>query len=374
MPASPGFASRLFLSGSAAFLLIGTFTAANGVALPAFAARFALLDWEAGLFLTTWGLGSVLAVLAGTMGLRGATARLSLFLLLAGAALITPGLSWPVTLAGAFVAGAGFGIIVSHVNRVFLSRFGARGPSMVGLVNAIGGIGSVAGPALLVALGGSTTWFYALIGVVAALALLLQPAREDAFAGAARGLPPLGRREIGLLSLITGSTMLESALAGFAALALIAGGIPARSATLLVAGYFAAFVLGRLSLYWLARHIASHHLLLISALGTAAAAGLAAAGVTGPGYLLAGIFVGIAFPSAYVWQARLLGPDPRMASSMVLAGLTGGMIGPVVFGAALGLIGMHNLFALVALAALLLALAIGRAITRDAPPPLPAPI
>lgn len=372
MPETPGFASRLFLSGSVAFLLIGTFGAANGVALPAFAARFALADWEAGLFLTAWGLGSVLAVLAGTMGLRGVTARLASLMLLVGAAVIAAGLGWHLTLAGAFVAGAGFGIVASHVNRVFLAGFGPRGPAMVGLVNAIAGIGSVAGPALLVVVAGSTAWLYALIAAFAALGLVLQPAGEDAFAGAARGLPPLGRREMGLLSLITGSTVLESALAGFAALALIAGGASARAATLLVAGYFTAFVLGRLSLYWLTRHIAARHLLLVSALGTAACAGLAAAGAVGAGYVLAGVFVGIAFPSAYVWQARLLGPDPRMASSMVLAGLTGGTVGPVLFGAALGVIGMRNLFALVALAALLLALVISRAISHHAPPPLPA--
>ncbi|MBW7923013.1 MAG: hypothetical protein H3C51_13065 [Rubellimicrobium sp.] len=367
MPSTPGFESRLFLSGSLAFLLIGTFGAANGVALPAFAARFALADWQAGLFLAAWGLGSVLAVLAGTMGLRGVTARLAAFMLLSGAALIASGAGWAVVVAGGLVAGAGFGVTASHVNRASLTGFGPRGPSMVSLVNAIAGLGSVAGPALLVAVSGSTLLLYAVLAALALASLVLHAPGDDAFAGAARGLPPLRRREIGLLSLITGSTIIESALGGFAALALVALGHDPRGAALFVSAYFAAYVLGRLSLYWLTKHIAARHLLLVSAIGTAVAAGLAAAGLAGPGFVLAGVFVGIAFPAAYVWQAGLLGPDPRMASSMVLAGLTGGTIGPVLFGTVLVLAGMQSLFAVVALLAALLALVIGRAINQHAP-------
>lgn len=373
MPAVPGFASRLFLSGSAGFLLIGVFGAANGVALPQFTRRFALDDWSAGLFLTVWGTGAVLAVLAGTSGMRGLTARLSAALLLAGAGLIASGAGWPLTLLGAFVAGAGFGITASHVNRAFLGGFGTRGPAMVGLVNAVSAVGLIAGPLLLVAAGGSTGLLYGGLAAGAAACLLLHAPREDAFAGAARGLPPLGRRELGLLSLITGSTVIESALGGFAALALIAGGRTAGTATLLVSGYFLAYFLARLSLYWLAQRVEPRHLLLVSALGTALAAALAASGAAGPGFVLAGAFVGLAFPSAYVWQARLLGPDPRMASSMVLAGLAGGVLGPVLFGAVLGATGMRHLFALVALVAALLSLAILRMIARTAPPAAPAP-
>lgn len=373
MSSTPGFASRLFLSGSAGFLLIGVYGAAVGVVLPEFTRIFGLSDRAAGLFPAVWGLGSVLMVAAGTLGVRGLTARLSTLLLALGGVLIAAGPGWLPTLLGAFLAGAGFGITASHVNRAFLTGFGPRGPSMVGLVNAINAIGLVAAPLLLVAAGGSPHLLYAGLTLFALACMTLFPSREDGFAGASRGLPPLGRREVGLLALITGSTVIESGLAAFAALALIAMGRAADHAYLLVSAYFAAFFLGRLSLYWLTRHVAPERLLLVSAIGVACGAGLAMSGLAGPGYVLTGAFVGIAFPSAYIWQSRILGPDPRMASSMVLAGLTGGVIGPVLFAAVLGVTGVEHLFTLTAIVAALLSLAILRGLASNAPPAPAAP-
>lgn len=373
MSSNPGFASRLFVSGSAGFLLIGVYGAAVGVVLPEFTRVFGLSDGAVGLFPAVWGLGSVLIVAAGTMGVRGLTARLSALLLALGGVLIATGAGWLPTLLGAFLAGAGFGITASHVNRAFLTGFGPRGPSMVGLVNAINAIGLVAAPLLLVAAGGSPRLLYAALAMFAVACMALYPAREDGFAGALRGLPPLGRREIGLLALITGSTVIESGLAAFSALALIALGRAADHAYLLVSAYFAAFFLGRLSLYWLTRHVAPERLLLAAAIGAACGAALAMGGLAEAGYVLTGAFVGIAFPSAYIWQARLLGPDPRMASSMVLAGLTGGVIGPVLFAAVLGVAGVANLFLLTTIVAAVLSLAIIRSLSQNAPPAPAAP-
>lgn len=373
MSSNPGFASRLFVSGSAGFLLIGVYGAAVGVVLPEFTRVFGLSDRAVGLFPAVWGLGSVLIVAAGTMGVRGLTARLSALLLALGGVLIATGAGWLPTLLGAFLAGAGFGITASHVNRAFLTGFGPRGPSMVGLVNAINAIGLVAAPLLLVAAGGSPRLLYAALAMFAVACMALYPAREDGFAGALRGLPPLGRREIGLLSLITGSTVIESGLAAFSALALIALGRAADHAYLLVSAYFAAFFLGLLSLYWLTRHVAPERLLLAAAIGAACGAALAMGGLAEAGYVLTGAFVGIAFPSAYIWQARLLGPDPRMASSMVLAGLTGGVIGPVLFAAVLGVAGVANLFLLTTIVAAVLSLAIIRSLSQNAPPAPAAP-
>ncbi|MCC7321363.1 MAG: hypothetical protein IT542_10355 [Rubellimicrobium sp.] len=365
MPGPSPFVTRLFLSGSAGFLLIGVLGAANGAILPEFTRRFGLNDWSAGLFLTAGAVGAVAMVAAGIMGMRGLSARLSAGLMAAGAALVAASLAWPVTILGGLIAGAGFGITASHVNRAFLTGFGVRrGPAMVGLVNAISAAGLIVAPLILVAVGGSPAILYGGIALFALLCLALYPPHEDAFAGSARGLPPLGRRDLGLLGLITGTTVIENGLGGLGALAIIALGRPEAEALSLVSAYFTAYFLGRLALYWVASLVAPERLFLIAVLGAATGAALAAGGLVGTGYVMAGGFIGIAFPSAYVWQARLLGPDPRMAGAMVMAGLSGGVIGPALFGAVLGVTGFAHLFAMAAMLALVLAAAVLRAMRR----------
>ena len=57
-------------------------------------------------------------------------------------------LGWWTTLFGAVVLGAGYGFVGAVVNRRFLTDLGAKGPSMVGIVNAIYGLGAIVGPFL----------------------------------------------------------------------------------------------------------------------------------------------------------------------------------------------------------------------------------
>lgn len=348
MSATPGFASRLFVSGSLAFVLIGVLGAGYGVALPAFTRNFGLEPGAAGLILTTQAAGAVLAVAAMTLGVRGLSARLAAALMAAGAAVVAVGLSWPATLAGASVAGAGFGLIAAHVNRAFLEGFGDRGSGMVGLVNAISGVGLIAGPLAYVQVGGSTLLLFGGIAVFAALLIpLLSGGAWDTAAGPAVA-GTIRPRRLAILILNHLSVFLEAALAGFGVVALIALGWSEEAAARLASGYFASYLLGRLSLYWVARRVAPDWLFLIGTIGTSAAALAAAAGLHAVGFVASGAFVGIAFPSFYVWASRLLGPDPRMQSSIVLAGLSGGAIGPLAFGAVLASAGMGMLFAAVA--------------------------
>lgn len=368
MSALPGFTSRLFLSGSLAFVAIGVLGAAYGVSLPAFTRAFGLAPGQASLILPVQAAGAVAMVAAGTMGLRGLTARLSALLMVAGAGLIAAGIAWPLTLLGAFVAGSGFGITATYVNRAFLQGFGPRGAGMLGLVNAISAVGLIAGPLIYVGVGGSVRLLFGAISVLAAVTLLLYRPRDDSFAGAPRGLPDLGPRRLGFLAMLTACTMMETALGGLGAVALIASGWAEDRAALLVSGFFTAFLLARLSLYWLSRMVGPDRLFLIGVAGTALAAGLAAAGAQAPGYVLAGGFNGIAFPAFYVWGARVLGDDPRMGSSMVLAGLLGGVLGPFAFAALLRIIGLPLLFAAVAVTGAILSLAAARVILRPAPP------
>lgn len=370
MSDTPAFPTRLFASGSIAFVLLGTLAAAYGVALPAFARNFGLAPGVSSLILSAQSAGAVIVVAAGTMGLRGLDARLSAALMLAGGALVAAGITWPLTLLGAFVGGAGFGITAVYVNRAFLQGFGSRGQAMVGLVNAVSGIGLIGAPLFYVAVGGSVAALFGTISVLAAVTLVLYRPGEDSFAGAPRGLPDLGRGRLGIVALNFGSALMESSLGGLGAVALIASGWAENVAALLVSGFFATFLLSRLVIYWIAARVSAARLFLVGTVGTALASGLAASGLDAVGYILAGGFIGLVFPSFYVWGSQVLGPDPRMGSSILLAGMLGGALGPLMAGAILRVIGLPMLFALVAATGAFLSAVIAWIMFRPRPPAL----
>jgi hypothetical protein len=353
----PGFLSRLFLSGSFAFILIGIVGSIYGVALPAFTRLYGLDEGDAGLILTTNASGAVIAVLAATLGVPGLGARTATAFIAAGTAAIalTPG--WPLTLAASTVVGAGFGLIATEVNRTFLVGFGPRGPGMVGLVNGISGIGSIAGPLIFVATGSSIFAVYGALAVLAA-ALVFSFDRQPPSASHHRHGPVFRQWRTGILILNHVSVCLEAGLAGLGVTALIATGWTEAQAATLAAGFFAALLVSRVALYWLTKVLAPDALFLAGTVGTAACAVLAASGAEAVGFVLAGAFVGIAFPSFFVWGARLLGDDPRISPAILLSGLSGLAIGPFVIGSILHRTGPENLFLVIAIGAGLLALAI----------------
>jgi fucose permease len=139
-------ASRLFLSGTLAFFVAGGVPALYGVTLPVWSEAFGLAEGEGGLLLSAHGGGAFLAVLSGVYGLPGLGMRTGLAGLAVGAVLLALAPGWGLALAAAFVTGFGFGLITTSVNRSFLAGFGARGPGMVGLVNAFYGLGAILSP------------------------------------------------------------------------------------------------------------------------------------------------------------------------------------------------------------------------------------
>lgn len=356
MTDQPGFLSRLFITGSLAFVLIGVVGALYGVSLPTFTRLYGLDEGAAGLILTTNALGAVAAVLAATLGLPGLGARTAVALMAIGTAgiALTPG--WPLTLAASTVIGAGFGLIATEVNRTFLSGFGPRGPGMVGLVNGISGGGLIAGPLLFVATGGNITALYG--GLAIFSAGLVFSVSRTAPTGRANISGSFRTWRMGILALNHIATSLEAALAGLAVTALIASGWTEQAAATLAAGFFAAFLLARLSLYWVTRLVAADVLFLTGAIGTALSMALAALGFQAAGFIAAGAFIGLSFPAFFVWGARVLGDDPRMSAAMLLSGLTGLAVGPFVAGLILQRIGMESLFTLIAIGAGLLTLVI----------------
>ena len=355
-PAVPGFASRLFLSGTLAFFVAGMVPALHGVALPVWSGAFGLAQGEGGTLLAANGAGALLAVLSGVFGLPGLGLRTGLAVLAPGATVLALGGSWPLTLLGGFVAGFGFGLLTTSVNRSFLAGFGSRGPGMVGLVNAVYGLGAILSPLLFLLAGAAPRLAF---GTVAALALTaLALALRDA-APPARGLPDLRQRRLLVTLFIFGNGLIEGISVGFGASALTDAGLAAQTAARLTSGFFVAYLLARLALYWIAGRVAPARLFLLGTGGAGLAMGLAALGAPGPGYVLAGAFVGMIFPAFYVWAIGILGEDPRMTAMILTVALLGGALAPIALRPILAQTGEAAVFWIVAAVGLSLAALFG---------------
>lgn len=346
------FDRRLLASGMLAFAAVGSVPAIFGVGLPAWSARFDLAPGEGGTLLAAYGAGAFASVLAGLLGAR-LTFRPGLAVMGAGAALLGLAPAWGAALAAAFVLGLGFGIVVTVVNRRFLHDFGDRGPGMLGLVNAVTGLGAIAAPLLATAAGGPGP---VLLGLALLCLLTIPLGTPEPARTVAGGLPPLGDPRLLVLLFVAGSVAIEAAMTGFGVAALIAGGIGEAGAARLASGFFAAFLLVRVGLFWLAGSVPPAALFALGLGGTAACAALAPA-APGPAYVLAGAFVGITWPSFYVWASARLGGDPRLGAAVLLASQVGAVLGPLALRPILARTGDEGMFGAVAVTGAILLLA-----------------
>jgi hypothetical protein len=251
------------------------------------------------------------------------------------------------------VAGTGFGLISVAVNRAFVAGFGPRGPGMVGLVNAFFGLGAIGAPLLFLLVGGRPGPVMAAIAAVSVLALLLS--RRDP-APLTRGLPDLRQRRLLVTVFIFWNGLIEGAAMGFGASALIGMDLSAATAARLTSAFFLAYLLSRISLYWLADRVAPGQLFLLSLMGAAAAMALAALGLPALGFVVAGAFVGVIFPAYYVWAIGILGQDGRMTAAILTMALLGSTLGPIVLRPILAVTGEEGVFWIVSMVALALAI------------------
>jgi fucose permease len=327
--------SGLFWTGSAIFVLIGAAAALYGPALPAFARAFGISVAEAGLLVSAHNMGGLAGLLASAL-LGAVTARQSLLIIVAGAALVAAGFAWWLTLVGAVLLGVGYGLISAVLNRRFLTESGGDGPAMVGLLNAIFGIGAIGGPMLLLSVGGSPGLAF---GIVAVAMLALVP-----FAGGASEAPAaIAHRRLlrspGVLLLGAAAIGFEVSLIGLGPAALVGRGIAEADAARLASLFFAFFLASRVSLVWLAPRLRPLSLLAMAFAAGAVLAGAAAIAPPGLFFALAGASVGILFPTYFVAAAQALGTDARAAALTLAAGYVGAVLLPAAMS---GLIGLHG--------------------------------
>lgn len=355
MSAAPSFNARLFLSGALAFMTTGMLSSLFGVALPAYVHGFGLSEGQGTLLLSLYGLGAFLAVVAGIFVARLLTLRRGLAAIALGVGLLALQWHWGLMLLGGALAGIGLGALAVVVNRQFLANFGVRGPGMVGMVNAVFGLGAIISPLVFVWAGGLPALVFGGIGLLALLTLpLVQPDRN--LAAEVPGMPHLAQWPLLILVFNLFSAVIEVGLIGLGPTALIASGIDGFDAARLVSAFSVCFLLGRLSLYWLTRIVGSDLLFLTALAGTAGCMALSASLSPAAGFVLAGGFIGMFFPTFYVWAIGVL-QDTRMGSVILCAGLSAVTLCPVILGLILGIIGQRALFGIMAGLAAVLALA-----------------
>lgn len=320
----------LLVAGIGSFIAMGAGQSLFGPALPAFSRHFGLLGSEAGLLVSAQWVGAAIGVAVMFFRPEKVSARIALAVMAAGTALIAAHLVWALTVAGALVFGVGYGACTVIYNPRVLKAFGEHGPAMVGLLNAVFGIGAIAAPLVFVALGNDPVLGFALVSGLCALVWIgsgtvgaAEPVRASRGRFTLRpGILVFGAVAIGM----------EASLIGLGPTALIAAGLSETRAAELLSMFFVAFLLVRLGLIWLSGMMRPFTL-FTSALGLAGLSALGAMLIS-PGlfFVAMGVAAGLFFPAFYVCATVRMGDDPRVAPTIVASGLAGGISTPLLMG------------------------------------------
>ena len=337
----------LLFAGVATFIVMGAGQSLYGPALPAFSRAYGVTAAAAGVLISAHWVGCFLGV--GVMFLRGGTVtpRHALTLMAAGAAGIAAMPGWGLTLAAATVFGVGYGMSTAVFNPRVLRAFGARGPSMLSLLNATFGVGAIAAPLVFVALGSDPRWSFGLTAGLCALIWIGAGAVGRGAATAAADARPF-RPDWMILAFGMVAIGLEACLVGLGPSALIRAGVAEPRAAELLSGFFVVFLLARVVLIFTAHRIAPFTLFTL-AMALAAVCALGA-GIVSPAvfFVAMGAPAGLFFPGFYVTASALMGEDTRVPPTIIAAGLVGGILSPVLVAPLMQGMGERGFFWLIA--------------------------
>jgi fucose permease len=338
-------------AGFFAFLLTGIVQATYGPSIPHIASRFQISVGTAGLIVTAHFLGECMGIAAlGLIRSRlGVGPRLMacavLFSVGAVAASIAP--SWPLLLLAVTLLGCGAGGLVILINLYFATRFGRRSAAMLSLVNAIYGVGSFLGPALVGITGG-----YVPVLAGAGTAGLLCVA---GFTQTPRALPPatdaprlVSGRTVGfvvafavLLFMYEG---LESGVGTWEATDLVSLGGSLQFAAAATSFYWVAFTLGRVVAAPLAVRLSPPTLIL----GALIVAIVALLGIRVNLYAplcfaIVGLCAAPVFPVALTWLTTVLPNAATVLTYVILGAIFGSAIVPAMLGGLISIAGIQSL-------------------------------
>lgn len=333
----------LLIAGVATFIVMGAGQALYGPALPVFSRLFGVSLGTAGLLISAHWIGCFLGV--GYMFLRGATItpRHVLAVMALGSAGVALLSSWAITLGSAVVFGVGYGMSTAVFNPRVLIAFGARGPSMLSLLNATFGVGAIAAPLVFVALGSDPRWTFGLTAALCALIWIFAGTAGRITATSGKATKPF-RPSWPILGFGMVSVGSEASLIGFGPAALIATAVSEPGAAALLSGFFVVFLLARVVLIFTA-HLVAPFVLLTGALMAAGLLALGACFFPPAAFFVAiGAPAGLFFPAFYVTASEKMGTDLRVPPTIIAAGLVGGICSPLILAPLMEHLGPRGFF------------------------------
>ena len=328
----------LLFAGIATFVMMGAGQALFGPALPVYVRDFSLTEGEAGLFVALLWVGCFLGV--ALMYFKGAALgpRHTLVVMAAGTGGMAASPNWVLTLAGAVVFGVGYGMATAVFNPRVMRAFGAKGPSMLSLLNATFGVGAIAAPLAFVWMGSDPAWAFGLVAVVI-LAIFAFAGVVGGESAAPKGQVTAFRPHWGILGFGLVAIGMEASLAGLGPTALIQAGVEEHRASQLLSAFFVVFLLARVALVFVAHRVQAFVLYTL-AVTSAAVFALGAVFISAPVFFVAmGASAGVFFPGYYVTASGKMGEDTRVPPTIVASGLVGAICAPLILapvGAAMG--------------------------------------
>lgn len=347
--------AALLFAGVTTFTLMGAGQSLYGPALPAFAREFGLTVGQAGWLVSALWIGSATGVAVMFLLGRHVTPRHALGVMVIGAGIIAAGPGWIGTVIGSIIFGTGYGISTVVFNPRVLQAFGAKGPSMVSLLNAMFAVGAIVAPLGFVAIGSNPHLaFAAVAGICALIWVFAGTSGREAEVGTGRATQPYRFRP---LILIFGTVCIgvEACLIGLGPTALIRAGASEVEAAQALSAFFVAFLIARSVLVFTAHLIPAFTIYTGAMVGAAAAALAATILPAVPFFIVMGAFSGLFFPGFFVTASRLMGDDPKVTPTIIAAGLVGGISSPVILGMLVDDMGDRGFFQIIAALTLLTA-------------------
>jgi FHS family glucose/mannose:H+ symporter-like MFS transporter len=332
---------------AATFALMGTLGAAYGPLLEHLTRRFAISLPVAGASLSVHFAGALLGVLVSMRAMEKVSGRLTVSTgsgcLGLGCAVVALAPTWPAFLAGVFVIGIGWGVLVIGLNQLVAHSEGPRRSALLNALNGAYSAGAVASPLLIASL--AREHMALLYAGAAVIAVALIPAA----AGISGRLPIAAgtavRRPALLIAIFVCGFALyvgtESGTGGWMTSHLESIGVRSATAATLTSGFWLALAAGRLLFTLVPARVPEPAIVLA---GSAAASVFllgAWIGIAPPlAYVLTGFALAPIFPTGIVWLAKLRPGDARATSFLFPAAMAGGIAGPGAIGLVVAQVGV----------------------------------
>ncbi len=352
LPTASSSRRALFVAASAAMFVFGIVLALLGVlfGLPEMRARLHVdLAQQGDLFLLLYVGVLIASILSGPLIDRlGNKLVLLVSALLVSGALVgfTEAQSFGVAAVSGVILGLGGGGLNTASNALVSDLYGQERGAMLNVLGVFYGVGALVIPLLAASLSAVFTVreLLLLAATLAALAavdyaLLRFPPAREAKGFSARELASVARYPgvLVLAMVLFFESGNEAAIGGWTSSYLGAAGANARTATWVLAGYWAALMTGRLLASRLLSRISKTQLVLASSIGAAAGCALVISTRSLAGMAAGVALAGISFAAIYPTTLAIAGDRYSHLAGTVFGllfsvGLTGGMLFPWAIG------------------------------------------